>query len=185
MRFYLGECNWQRSGRKFDTGDNWDFSNWHCHTLDFTTPTGNHKIPAGLSCDKEDRVFGGEQALSSSHPWLVYIRKSADNRWPGQHLDREPIWTILNFYRRCSAELYTVNSIIVFLFIFNLNFKSLLGRFRFSITFDSVRAAKINDNGDFKPHNEWKSGCQGVLVDSKTIITTADCASVMPRNSMF
>ena len=79
LRFYLGECNWQRSGRKFDTGDNWDFSNWHCHKLDFE-PTGNHKIPAGLSCDNENRVFGGEQALSSSHPWLVYIRKCAGIR---------------------------------------------------------------------------------------------------------
>ena len=53
------------------------------------------------------------------------------------------------------------------------------------ITFDSVRAVKINDNGEATHHAEWKSGCQGVLIDSKTVITTADCAAVMPRNSMF
>ena len=62
-------------GRKFDVGDNYDFSQWYCHTLDYT-PTGNHKMPAGLTCDKEtERVFGGAEAEQSRHPWLVHIRK--------------------------------------------------------------------------------------------------------------
>merc|ERR1719285_470422 len=111
-KFRTGTCNMEREGRKFDIGDNFDFSNWYCDTLDYT-PTGNQKIPAGLKCNKDDRVFGGAEANASSHPWLVHI---------------------------------------------------------------SGRVAKVNENGEVNYHSTWKRGCQGVLVDSKTVVTTADCA---------
>ena len=49
-------------------------------------------------------------------------------------------------------------------------------------TSESGRAVKTNDDGEVKANaDSWNSGCQGVLVDSKTVVTTSDCALNMPH----
>ena len=52
------------------------------------------------------------------------------------------------------------------------------------ITFESARSAKINEDGEITASLAWKN-CQGVLIDPKTVVTTADCATYMPYTSMF
>ena len=56
---------------------------------------------------------------------------------------------------------------------------------KFLITFESGRGVKVNENGEVSHHATWKVGCQGVLVDSKTVVTTADCAGSMPDTGSY
>merc|ERR1712176_474571 len=91
-KFRTGTCNWQREGRRFDIGDNFDFNNWYCGTLDYT-PTGNQKIPAGLKCNKDDRIFGGSEAEASRHPWLVHISGRAVKINENDQVNHHANWT--------------------------------------------------------------------------------------------
>ena len=52
-------------------------------------------------------------------------------------------------------------------------------------SFESGRAVKINQNDQVNHSANWKESCQGVLIDSKTVVTTADCVIDMPETGKF